>query len=123
MQSENGSSENSSQITRQIEDLVDVLLGAYPDGANSPDDQECYLFTSVVANSSQPNERILDHYSWRTLLAWMLKINTGATPIAQWKVKAVLIDMQCWEAMSRAKLTTERVVEAIREETLLLLLP
>ena len=118
MQSENGNSENSSQITRQIEELVDVLLGAYPDGANSPDDQGMLPLHLVVANSSQPNERILNLLLMTYPTGVDVKDKYGRTPvdIVSEKVESGPHREAALRAMSRAKLTTERLVEAIREE-------
>jgi hypothetical protein len=123
MQSENGSTDNSSQATRQIEELVNVLLEAYPDGANSPDDQGMLPLHLIVANSAQPNERIL----YLLLIAYPTGVDVkdkyGRTPvdIVNEKVESGPHREAALRAMARAKLTTERLVEAIREENTSLL--
>ena len=118
MQSETGSSDNTSPATRQIEDLIDALLEAYPDGANSPDDQGMLPLHLTVANASQPNERILNQLLMAYPTGVDVKDKYGRTPvdIVNEKAESGIQKEAALRAMSRAKLSTERMVDALLEK-------
>lgn len=118
MQSETGSSDNTSLATRQIEDLIDVLLEAYPDGANSPDDQGMLPLHLTVANTSHPNERILNQLLMAYPTGVDVKDKYGRTPvdIVNEKAESGIQKEAALRAMSRAKLSTERMVDALAEK-------
>lgn len=123
MQSENASADSqgangSAQSVRQIEDLVDVLLEEYPDAANSPDDQGLLPIHLIVANSPQPNERILNLLLMAYPTGVDVKDKYGRTPvdIVNEKTEAGPHREAALRAMVRAKRTTERLVEALRDE-------
>lgn len=123
MQSESSSADSpgatgSSQSIRQIEDLVDILLEAYPDAANSPDDQGLLPIHLIVANSPQPNERILNLLLMAYPTGVDVKDKYGRTPVDIVKEKAEIGPHReaALRSMERARKTTERMVEALREE-------
>jgi hypothetical protein len=117
MQSDNIVSDNPS-TSRQIEELVEVLLETYPDGANSPDDQGMLPLHLIVANCSQPNDRILSILLMSYPAAVNMKDVHGRTPIdiLNEKVENGPRREAAVRAMSRAKTMTERLVLSIREE-------
>mmetsp|Transcript_17044 Transcript_17044/g.23986 ORF Transcript_17044/g.23986 Transcript_17044/m.23986 type:complete len:816 (+) Transcript_17044:43-2490(+) len=122
MQSEAGAAESSqpssSQASRQIEELIDILLDAYPEGASSPDDQGMLPLHLTVANSTQPNERIINLLLMAYPTAVEVKDNYGRTPadLLNSKAESGPHREAALRAMARAQHTTSRLVEALREE-------
>mmetsp|Transcript_5407 Transcript_5407/g.7815 ORF Transcript_5407/g.7815 Transcript_5407/m.7815 type:complete len:892 (+) Transcript_5407:119-2794(+) len=123
MQSENGGTDNQphsvpshAQNTRQIEELIDILLEAYPDAASSPDDQGM-LPLHLAVTSSTVNARTIHLLLMAYPNGVSCKNKFGRTPIDLMTEKknepnydAVL------RAMSRVHRTTERLTSTIRKE-------
>lgn len=118
-ESSGGGPAESQTTTKQIEDLVDALLEAYPDAANSPDDQGMLPLHLTLANSAQPNERILNLLLMAFPTGVDVKDKYGRTPvdIVNEKAESGPLRESALRAMSRARQTTDRMVQAVREET------
>jgi hypothetical protein len=117
MQSDNVASDNPSTI-RQIEELLEVLLETYPEGASSADDQGMLPLHLTAANCSQPNDRILNILLMCYPAAVNMKDVHGRTPIdiLNEKVEDGPRRAAAFRSMSRARTMTERLVASIREE-------
>ena len=121
MQSEGESSDPSNPAnhnTRQIEELIDVLLDAHPEAASSPDDQGMLPLHLAVANSAHPNENVLNLLLMAHPTAVDAKDNHGRTPVDLLGEKAETGPHRAaaLRAMARAQRTTAKMVELLRQE-------
>jgi len=107
-----------SDSTDGMEDLVDILLEAYPDAASSPDDQGMLPLHLIVANSTKPNERVLNLLILCYPTGIDVKDKYGRTPMDLVKEKAENGPHRdaAIRALLRAKTTTQKLMQAIREE-------
>jgi hypothetical protein len=101
-----------------MEELVDILLDAYPDAASSPDDQGMLPLHLTVANSAKPNERLLNLLLMAYPTGVDVKDKYGRTPVDLVKEKADNGPHRdaALRAMGRAKATTTKLIHALRNE-------
>jgi hypothetical protein len=101
-----------------MEELVDILLEAYPDAASSPDDQGMLPLHLTVANSIKPNERLIHLLLLCYPTGVDIKDKYGRTPLDLVKEKAENGPHRdaALRAMVRAKATTQTLVHALRDE-------
>lgn len=125
-----GSTATQDALDRQaMEDLVHALLDAYPDAANSPDDQGMLPLHLVVANP-KPNDYIVqllllvypaavdvrDKYG-RTPLDLVVAGATAKSPTANANTPHHTEHMmKLRKLLLRTQLTTNRLVKALRQE-------
>lgn len=117
MQSDN-TSPTTSKNGNLTEQLVDVLLDAYPEAASSPDDQGMLPIHLAIASSPKPNENILNLLLLAYPTAVKVKDKLGRTPLdlLNEKVENGPHRESSLRAMLRAQRTTDTMVEAVRNE-------
>lgn len=115
---------NAVLAARQMEQLVDVLLDTYPEGASSPDDQgmlPLHLLLSKAEN--QPNERVINLILTSFPNAVDIQDKFGRTPYdilrEQCQEKGVTSDRcrAAFRALKRARYVSDRISSTIRDES------
>jgi len=100
---------NSRQ--KSIEELIDVLLEAYPEGAQEADDQGMLPLHLLVANSAQPNDRIIGALILAFPSATEVLDKYGRTPMDLLREKAS--DGPAREAAIRAFARAKRTMDML----------
>ncbi len=101
---------------RQIEDLIDILLEAYPEGASSPDDQGMLPLHLCVTNNLNPNDRVINLLLMVNPSAVEVKDKFGRTPLDLLRDNKSGKNESALRAMTRAQRMSKRLVSIIRKE-------
>ena len=101
---------------RQIEDLIDILLEAYPEGASSPDDQGMLPLHLCVTNNLNPNDRVINLLLMINPSAVEVKDKFGRTPLDLLRENKSGKNESALRAMTRAQRMSKRLVSIIRKE-------
>ena len=115
---------NAILAARQMENLVDVLLDSYPEGASSPDDQgmlPLHLLLSKAEN--EPNERVINLILTSFPNAVDVQDKFGRTPYdvlrEQCQEKGITSDRcrAAFRALKRARYVSDRISSTIQNES------
>lgn len=115
---------NAVLAARQMEQLVDILLDSYPEGASSPDDQgmlPLHLLLSKAEN--EPNERVINLILTSFPNAVDIQDKFGRTPYdilrEQCQEKGATSDRcrAAFRALKRARYVSDRISSTIRDES------
>ena len=113
---------NTAAAARQMEQLIDVLLDSYPEGASSPDDQGMLPLHLLLAKSeNEPNERVINLLLTSFPNAVDVQDKFGRSPYdilkEQSKDGASDRTRAAFRALKRARYVSDRISATIRDES------
>jgi len=112
----------AAAAARQMEQLIDVLLDSYPEGASSPDDQGMLPLHLLLAKSeNEPNERVINLLLTSFPNAVDVQDKFGRSPYdilkEQSKDGASDRTRAAFRALKRARYVSDKISATIRDES------